>query len=324
MKNYIRNFNDIRIADITDVGVKNAMLGEIANNFKTIAIPRGFVVTTAGYQSFLEYNKLSAELEALTSLLDDADAAAIRELGTAARKLIMKAKIPPALENEVLDSCKSVFGNGEQQVAIRSSAGHYNPAGLFSGYDSYLNVGGSIAVMYAIKCCFASLYSEKAIRFRQSQGIPQNSTLSIGIQEMVRSDLSGSGIGFADYTLGDASHNAVKIKSVWGLGNDKGEVIVPDEHIIDSPDAGSRILYKSLGDKSSMRVYNNPAAGINTTNLKITPPELRATFVLEDPEAVLLAKWVLMIQLFHKGRAVVKWAKDGITRKIFIIGITIE
>lgn len=324
MKNYIKDFNDISIADISDVGVKNAMLGEIANNFKTIMIPRGFVVTTSGYRFFLEQNKLVAELEALTSLLDGADASTVRDLGTAARKLIMKAKIPPALENEVLDSYKSVFGNSEQQVAIRSSAGHYNPANIFNGYDSYLNVGGTIAVMYAIKCCFASLYSEKAIGYRQSQGIPQNSALSICIQEMVRSDLSGSGVGFADYTLGDASHNAVKIKSVWGLGNDKGEVIVPDEHIIGSPEAGSRILYKSLGDKSSMRVYNNPAAGINTTNLKITPPELRAKFVLEDTEAALLAKWVLMIQLFHKSRAIIKWAKDGITQKIFIIGVTIE
>lgn len=329
MEKFILKFSEIGINDISKIGGKNASLGEMYNNLtkKGILIPNGFAVTTNAYKHFIAYNNLAAVLEDLLKNLDTKEFTNLKEIGSSARKFLLNAKFPLDLQTEITsayiflsDGLEKNFG-----VAVRSSATAEDLANAsFAGqHDSYLNIKGSMPLIYAVKCCFASLYTDRAIKYRLERGFDHNKVfLSVGVQQMVRSDLGCSGIGF---TLEPESgfRNVIHIAGTWGLGETIVQgTVTPDEFLVFKTALKNNkkaILQKNLGSKSKMLVYNDDASGTNSTQLRITPRKCCEKFVLEDAEIEHLARCALIIEDHYNKPMDFEWAKDGLTGKQYII-----
>ncbi len=208
-------------------------------------------------------------------------------------------------------------------VAVRSSATAEDlPEASFAGqHDSYLNIKGDGPLLIALKKCFASLYTNRAIKYREDNGFAHEKiSLSVGIQKMVRSDKASSGVCF---TLEPESgfRDVVHISGVWGLGENIVQgTVTPDEFFVFKPTLVQNkhaIVQKKLGEKAKTMIYsedeNNPV--INT----ITSPEKQEEFVLTDEEIMKLAKWALVIENHYQKPMDIEWAKDGLTNEMFII-----
>ncbi|MXO06705.1 phosphoenolpyruvate synthase [Flavobacterium sp. HBTb2-11-1] len=329
MEKLILKFSEIGIDDINTVGGKNASLGEIYNNLTTkgIRIPNGFAITTKAYKYYMEYNKLRVPLQELLASLDSSGFTNLTEIGSKARKLILQGRFPLDLEASITAGYNSLSNDKKRDfaVAVRSSATaeDLSNASFAGQHDSYLNIKGSVALIYAVKCCFASLYTDRAIKYRHDKGFDHNKVfLSVGIQQMVRSDLGCSGIGF---TLEPESgfRGVVHLAGTWGLGETIVQgTVTPDEFIIFKPslkNSRKAILQKNLGSKSKMLVYNENASGTNSTTLKITPRKYSESFVLEDLEIENLARWAVIIEDYYQKPMDFEWAKDGCSGELYII-----
>jgi pyruvate,water dikinase len=327
MKTFIKRFSDTRIGDVAEVGGKNASLGEMYNNLvpKGIRVPDGFSINVAAFRDFLSFNELEPRLQQLLLELDRKEFTNLEETGAKARSLIMNAKFPTKVEDAIISAYTEYFGNGNQEVAVRSSATAEDLADAsFAGqHDSFLNIKGPLALVYAVKCCFASLYTDRAIKYREDKGFEHSKVyISVGVQRMVRSDLACSGIGF---TLEPESgfRDVVHLAGTWGLGEYIVQgTVTPDEFLVFKPallEGKYPIIQKNLGSKNRMLVYNDNAAGTNSTLDKTTPRELRTQFVLSEAEIQQLAQWGMMIEQ-HYGRPMdFEWAKDGIDQQLYII-----
>lgn len=327
MKTFIKRFSESRSGDIVEVGGKNASLGEMLNILtpKGINIPDGFAINISAFRQFLSYNNLEYKLEALTRNIDRKEFSNLEHIGRQARALINGAKFPPQVENAIMAAYNEYFGNSGQEVAVRSSSttvdtGDADFAGL---HDSFVNIKGPLALIYAVKCCFASYYTDRAIRYREEKGYAHSGIyLSVGVQQMVRSDLACSGIG---YTLNpDTGFNGMAyLAGTWGLGNYiVQDVVTPDEFLVFKPalsQGNEAIILKNMGSKSRMLIYNENAAGTNSTVDKITPRELRTQFVLSDKEIEMLSRWLVIIEEQYGKPMKFEWAKDGMSQQFYII-----
>lgn len=325
MDTYIKKFNEIGIHDTGVVGGKNASLGEMFSNLsvKGISVPDGFATTTFAFEEFLKHNKLYTKLLDLMQQLDKINYTNLKDIGAKARTLLLNADLPDKLKSEIVKAYKELCGDTYFAVAVRSSATAEDlPQASFAGqHESYLNIKGEDALVDAVKKCFASLYTDRAIKYREDNGFPHEKVaLSVGVQKMVRSDKACSGVGF---TLEPESgfRNVIHLAGVWGLGENIVQgTVTPDEFIIFKPTllAGKNaILQKKLGEKAKTMIYNddenNPIINI------ITSKENQEQFVLSDDEIVKTAKWALIIEDHYQKPMDIEWAKDGLTNEIFII-----
>lgn len=327
MENFIKKFSETGIKDVAEVGGKNASLGEMYTHLtaKGLLIPNGFAVTAVAYRYFLSSNELEGPLRELMNGLDRINFSNLADTGAAARKLIMNGQMPNDLAITITDEYDYLFDNPDQPVAVRSSATAEDlPQASFAGqHESYLNIRGHYALLYATKQCFASLYTDRAIKYREDKGFDHSKVyLSVGVQQMVRSDAGCSGVGF---TLEPESgfRNVIHIAGVWGLGENivQGNA-TPDEYLVFKPALRNNhrsIIQKTLGSKGKMMVYADDEDEVNTTINEDTPPELREKFVLSDTEVEKLSKWALIIEEHYNRPMDFEWAKDGINHQIYII-----
>ena len=201
---YIKKFCELGIDDIAMVGGKNASLGEMYQQLKQkgIEVPNGFATTSAAYNLYLEHNnlreKISLELEQLD--INDVDALAIS--GAKIRQWIANGTMPQILVDEIRTAYKELEEQYEPNVdvAVRSSATAEDlPNASFAGQqESYLNIRGTQNLLNTCKQVFASLFTDRAISYREHQGfVHMDVALSIGIQKMVRSDMQSSGVMFS-------------------------------------------------------------------------------------------------------------------------------
>ncbi|WP_295711441.1 phosphoenolpyruvate synthase [Mucilaginibacter sp.] len=327
MESFIKKFSEIGMQNIAEVGGKNASIGEMFTHLVPmgIPIPDGFAVTAAAYQYFLTRNKLQQPLQKILEELDRDNFTNLSQVGAKARKLMMDAEIPQDLQMTIIDAYDYLFNFSEPSVAVRSSATAEDlPDASFAGqHESYLNIQGHWAVIYAVKQCFASLYTDRAIKYREDKGFDHAKVfLSVGIQQMVRSDLGCSGVGF---TLEPESgfRDVVHLAGVWGLGENMVQgTVVPDEFIVFKPTLKKNkeaILQKKLGSKSKMLVYTEDGNEHHTTINRDTPWELRGKFVLDDVEIEQLARWAVIIEEYYKKPMDFEWAKDGQNHQLYII-----
>jgi len=322
MESFIKKFSETGIADIQEVGGKNASLGEMFTHLsaKGILVPNGFAVTAAAFRYFIQYNALEEKLGKLMKALDRDKFSNLVKTGAKARQLILDAVMPTDLQMSIIDAYDYLFEQREPAVAVRSSATAEDlPDASFAGqHESYLNVTGHMALIAAVQHCFASLYTDRAIKYREDKGFDHGKVfLSVGVQQMVHADTGCSGVGF---TLEPESgfRDVVHIAGVWGLGENIVQgTVTPDEFLIFKPTLkkGLRsIIQKNKGSKNQMMIY----AGEGTVNID-TPWELREQFVLSDREVEQLAAWALVIE-DHYGRPMdFEWAKDGTTHLLYII-----
>lgn len=327
MEKLIKKFNDIGINDIPEVGGKNASLGEMFRYLtpKGLLVPDGFAITAGAYRYFVSANGLEDKLKTLMQHLDTKDFFNLAETGAAARKLIMDAHMPPDLRMAITDAYDYLFEETEQAVAVRSSATAEDlPDASFAGqHESYLNIKGHCELLYAVRKCFASLYTDRAIKYREDKGFDHNKVyLSVGIQQMVRADEGCSGVGF---TLEPESgfRDVVHIAGVWGLGENIVQgTVTPDEFLVFKPTLKKKlkaIIQKNLGSKNMMMVYADSDDETRDTVNKETPWELREKFVLTDPEVEKLAHWAVLIEEHYGKPMDFEWAKDGHNHQLYLI-----
>lgn len=325
---YIKAFTDIDSRDTPTVGGKNASLGEMIQNLssKGIPIPDGFATTADAYREFLEVNHLIKKIESLIQKWKKKHLS-LKKTGSSIRQLIMKAKLQApfalAIEQAYRD-LSDEYGQKNVDVAVRSSATAEDlPEASFAGQqDTFLNIKGNKELLKACKKCLASLFTDRAIIYRENKGFDHlKVALSIGIQKMVRSDKAGSGVLFSIDTE-TGFPRTVLINAGWGLGElvVKGE-IDPDEYRVFKPllryKKTTPIIKKNIGSKTKKLVY--ATKGKKTTRLAKTTKKERMRPVLEDSEILRLAKFAVCIEDHYKMPMDIEWAKDGTTGEIFIV-----
>jgi pyruvate,water dikinase len=325
MNDYIKKFSEIGIEDISTVGGKNASLGEMYSKLssKGIPIPEGFACTVFAFKSFLRLNQLEVPLKNLMTQLDKINFSNLKEIGAAARKLFLDTSISKEMERNIINAYKELGNSNFIEVAVRSSATAEDlPNASFAGqHESFLNVKGEKEVLETVKKCFASLYTNRAIKYREDNHFKHEEVfLSVGIQKMIRSDKASSGIGF---TLEPDSgfRDVIHLSGVWGLGENIVQgTITPDEFLVFKPTlllGKNAIIQKRLGDKTKTMIYGTEGENsvVNIDTLK----EKQLQFVLSDHEILKLAKWALIIEQHYQKPMDIEWAKDGITEELFII-----
>ena len=325
MKDLIKTFSEINIDDIPVVGGKNASLGEMFNELSPegVQVPDGFATTSNAFRLFLKENGLGEKLQQLMSELDHKDYTNLTEKAGKARELILKSRFSEDFAQAIEKSYNKLGNEKEIPVAVRSSATAEDlPQASFAGqHDSFLNITGKEALLEAVKKCFASLYTGRAVKYREDQGFKHEEVaLSVGVQKMVRSDRGSSGVGF---TIEPESgfKDVVHLTGVWGLGENivQGSVN-PDEFLIFKPTlklGKNAILEKKLGAKEKTMVYSESNGHSATVNIE-TPVAKQDEFVLSDEEITKLANWAVEIEEHYQKPMDIEWAKDGISGELFI------
>jgi pyruvate, water dikinase len=325
MESYIKPFKQILLSDIALVGGKNASLGEMFNRLsdKGVPVPDGFATTSAAFWYFLDHNKLRQPIINHLKELDRLSFDNLSEIGQKIRKLMLNAALPDDLAKAIVAQYKVLFNNKAAEVAVRSSATAEDlPNASFAGqHESYLNIEGEKAVLKAVQDCFASLYTDRAIKYREDNGFDHSKiALSVGVQKMVRADLACAGIGF---TLEPESgfRDIVHLSGVWGLGENIVQgAVTPDEFFVFKPmllQGKKAIVQKRLGEKAKTMIYANEK-NHSTINID-TPSVLREKFVLSDAEILKIARWALIIEEHYGKPMDIEWAKDGETQELFIL-----
>lgn len=326
MLSYIKKFNEISINDIPSVGGKNASLGEMFCSLrsKDINIPDGFAITAEAFRFFIDSNNLKEKLNQLLENLDRKDFSNLGSVGEKCRALLSTASMPAVIAQQAEAAYKILCGNDTCPVAVRSSATAEDLPNLsFAGqHESYLNIQGTKKLLEAIHKCYISLYTNRAIKYREDNGYKHEQVaLSVGIQKMVRSDTGSSGVGF---TLDPESgfNNVIHISGVWGLGENIVQgTVTPDEFYVFKPalrKGNSAIIQHRIGAKELTMRYAIDDVSMPIINIE-TPEEKRAQFVLSDTEVTTLAKWFLVIEEHYGKPMDIEWAKDGVTGELFIL-----
>lgn len=267
----ILSFECIGLNDIALVGGKNANLGELSHmqNINDILVPPGFALTTVLYREFIDNNHLGeliqSELLALTNQQHD-----LSTTGTNIRLAITNGEFTEPQKQEIADAyqglCEKV-GVENCDVAVRSSATAEDlPEASFAGQqESYLNVQGVESLLSSCRLCFASLYTDRAIAYREKQNVDNRGiALSVGVQQMVRSDVACAGVMFSVDTE-TGFPDAVLINASWGLGETvvKGSV-TPDRYMVFKPLLANKltqpIIEKRCGSKLYKMIYH-PSEG---------------------------------------------------------------
>jgi pyruvate,water dikinase len=323
---YIRFFNELNINDVTIVGGKNASLGEMYQNLtpKGVNIPNGFATTSDAYWLLLKENGIKDKIASILSDLDITDTDNLQKRGLEVRTLILNSHLPKALVDELLEAYKTLsneYGSQNIDVAVRSSGTAEDlPDASFAGQqETFLNVGSEEELLECVLKCFASLFTDRAISYRTSRSfIHFKVALSVGVQKMVRSDISSSGIMFTIDTE-SGSENLILINSIWGLGENvvSGRVNA-DEFFIFKPtlkNGINTILKHSLGSKKEKMLYSEDTRTLNVATTK----EEQESFSINDDEVIELAKQALIIEEHYKRPMDIEWAKDGGDSKLYIV-----
>ncbi len=326
--NFIVWFSDPGSSEVAKLGGKNASLGEMTRNMREagIPVPDGFAVTAGCYWAFLDANNLRA---VISSRLEELKSGKLQlaEAARSIREMIATADFPPPMAEAITQAYRKLTeraGKKELDVAVRSSATAEDlPDASFAGqHETFLNIRGTGNLLDACRRCFASLFTDRAIVYRENHRFEHMKVaLSIGIQRMVRSDKGSAGVMFSIDT-DTGFPNTVLINAAWGLGEAvvQGQVD-PDEYVVFKPLLGqaalSPIVEKTLGAKEQKIVYTS--RGGKTTRTLGTSRSERASFALEDQEILKLARWAVAIEA-HYGRPMdMEFAKDGETRELFIV-----
>lgn len=331
-------FEEVTMDDLPLVGGKNASLGEMIGRLAPggIRVPGGFAVTSEGYRTLVAEGGVE-EVIARRIAEMRSGSVPLATVGAAIRRAILEAPFPAAVEQALREAYRELArreGVERPDVAVRSSATAEDlPHASFAGQqESFLNIAGEEPLLEACHRCFASLFTDRAISYREAMGFDHSRVyLSVGVQRMVRSDRGAAGVAF---TLDPDSGfpRVVVVNGAWGLGETvvKGTVN-PDQYTVFKPllhrPELSPILDVQVGSKERKLVYalegstsdgGPPAGGATTVEVDTTPAE-RAARVLSDDEVLALARWCTRIEE-HYGLAMdIEWAKDGETGELFIV-----
>jgi pyruvate,water dikinase len=323
---HVIDFAELGITDVAEVGGKNASLGEMVRTLASegVRVPGGFATTTAAYRSFIEANGLESVIRIAIDAYHAGDTT-LQRAGLAIRNAILGGVFPDDTADAIRAAYRALAGGDPHlAVAVRSSATAEDlPDASFAGQqETFLNVVGEHDLMDACLRCFASLFTDRAISYRDLNHIDQlEVALSIGVQRMVRSDAGGSGVMFSIDTE-TGFPDVVVISAAWGLGETVVQGAVdPDKYVVFKPFLTnpelSPIVEKTIGAKATKMVLGR--GGSVRTRVKETSAAERERAVLSDPEILELARWAVTIEN-HYGRPMdMEWAKDGVSGELFVV-----
>jgi pyruvate,water dikinase len=327
MENYVIPFSALSMKDVAQVGGKNASLGEMIKNLSSynINVPDGFATTAVAFNEFMSFNQLTTRIEAKMNALDEEDLSNLAEIAKDCRDMVMASQFPQLFEEAIasgLQALREQYGE-DIAVAVRSSATiEDSPTASFAGqHDSFLNVHGLSSVLEMVKRCFASLYNDRAIKYRiDNKFSHMDVAQSVGVQLMVKSETGSAGVAFT-IEPEHGNKNLIYITGAWGLG----EIVVQgavntDEFYIFKPaiDQDKKaLIYRHLGAKEHMYTYTDGAS--QDIELQETPPLMRDRYVLSEDEVEALGRWCYIIEKHYNMPMDIEWAKDGNTHQLFIV-----
>lgn len=325
---FVRWLEEINSSDTPQVGGKNASLGEMIQALEDegVRVPGGFATTAAAYREFLEHNGLEEKMHEEIDALHN-DKKPLEEAGRAIRRLFRRGEFPESVADAIREAYAELSQRNDRDevdVAVRSSATAEDlPEASFAGQqETFLNITGDEELLDACRKCYASLFTDRAITYREEHGFDHfKVALSVGVQTMVRSDKGGSGVMFSIDTE-TGFPDVVVINAAWGLGENVVQGTVnPDEYRVFKPLLGDDhlrpIIEKARGEKQKRMVYAR--GGSETTKNVDTPKHLREAFVLDDDEILQLARWSTAIERHYDQPMDMEWAKDGESGELLIV-----
>ena len=291
-------FDEVRKEDVARAGGKGANLGELSR--AGLPVPPGFVITTAAYDAFVETGGLREEIISLASRAKDP--AAFETTAERIHTLFARTGIPDDVASGIQAAYATLGGDGEIPVAVRSSATAEDlPKASFAGQqETYLNVRGAAALLEAVRDCWTSLWTARAMSYRENQGIdPASVSLAVVVQRMVEAEAAGI-LFTADPVSG--RRDQILISAAWGLGEAVvGGRVTPDTLVVDK--ASERIISRETTDKEVMTVYVEGG-----TEEKPVPEARRMRPVLDDKGAVELARYGARIEKLYGAPQDIEWA----------------
>ncbi|ALO45934.1 phosphoenolpyruvate synthase [Pseudohongiella spirulinae] len=321
-------FDALDRTDLPRVGGKNASLGEMISRLGAagVLVPPGFATTSEAYWRFVESNNLRETLSQAIDAFQTGDAT-LALTGKLLRDAFLRGRWP----DDIADAISTAYGDlclqaggTDVPVAVRSSATAEDlPDASFAGQqETFLNISGQAALLDACRRCFASLFTDRAISYRETHGFDHlKVALSVGVQLMVRSDVGGAGVMFSIDTE-TGFEKVVVIDAAWGLGETVVQGSVdPDEYLVFKPLLSdpelTPIVQKRRGTKRRKMVYA-PQTGQATQTVDTSPAE-REQWVLSDAEILQLARWACVIELHYGCPMDMEWAKDGESGRLYIV-----
>ena len=322
---FIKNLNEISIKDFDTVGGKNSSLGEMISNLSDLGVnvPGGFAITSSAFDEFLSSSKIDKVISKELANLNVENLSDLRRVGKKLRGLILETPLSQNLISEIEHAWLGVSKSGKS-FAVRSSATAEDlPDASFAGQqETFLNIDGFDNLIDAVRKVYASLFTDRAISYRRLRNFKGSLSISVGVQEMVRSDIGSSGVAF---TLDTESgyRGSIFITSSYGLGEGIVQGTVnPDEFYVfkralennDFP-----IIKKNLGEKAKKMIFaDNNLPGKSVKYVKVPKKEANE-FSLTNSEIIELAKYAKTIEDHYKVPMDIEWAKDGKDKKIYIL-----
>ena len=329
MNAFVKNFKDLRMTDVEEVGGKNASLGEMISQLSTagVRVPGGFATTAEAYRVFLAHNGLAEKINARLARLDVDDVDALLKTGAEIRQWVVDTPFPEQLEKEIAIHYAALIAESgsDASFAVRSSATAEDlPDASFAGQqETFLNIHGLENILHAIKEVFASLYNDRAIAYRVHKGFAHaDVALSAGIQRMVRSDKGAAGVMF---TLDTESgfRDAIFVTSSYGLGETVVQGAVnPDEFYVHKPmlrEGRPAVIRRNLGSKLIKMIFStDKVAGKSTHTVDVAEAE-RHQFSIRDEEVLELARFADIIEKHYERPMDIEWGRDGTDGRLYIL-----
>ncbi|MDF1828041.1 MAG: phosphoenolpyruvate synthase [Legionellaceae bacterium] len=323
-------FENLSMKDLDRVGGKNASLGEMISQLSSadVPVPGGFATTADAFRAFLAENNLGQKIQDALQGLNVDDVSELARVGANIRHMMMETAFSPEFEAAVRKAyahLEQTIGHQDFTVAVRSSATAEDlPDASFAGQqETLLNIQGPDNVLIAMKEVFASLYNDRAIAYRVHHNFAHDDVaLSVGVQQMVRSDCGASGVMFTMDTE-SGFDQVVFITSSYGLG----EMVVqgavnPDEFYVYKPalsEGRTAIVRRNLGEKALEMVFNDDPQADSRVMIQDVDTTRRQKFSLTSKEIEHLAHQAMMIEA-HYGRPMdIEWGKDGVDGKLYIL-----
>ena len=308
-------FDQVGRDDVDLVGGKNASLGEMVQHQSAagVPVPDGFAVTAAAYREVLALNGLDQVVESLVR----APATERPVVAATLREVLATAALPTGLVADMTAAYRSLVGDGNAPVAVRSSATAEDlPTASFAGqHESFLGVEGVEDLLVAYRACVASLFTDRAVAYRDEHGFDHRRVaLSVGVQHLVRSDLGAAGVLFTcDPDTGFPG--VVVVDAVWGLGESVVGGQVEADRTMVLRQGGLSVLPTQVGSKQFRSVRGTDGR----PQLVPNSPAVAAAPVLDVAELRVLATWAESVELHFGMPMDMEWAKDGADGSLWVV-----
>ncbi len=315
---YVNFPEEINESDKQKIGGKGFNLAKMIKS--GFPVPPCFFVNTEAYHKFLEASKLKEKILERISKIDFSDFNSLLKASEEIRSWIVQASVPEDVKDEIIrayhrlceEDAKNSKAIGELFVAVRSSAvtediGKASAAGQ---QETFLNIKGSWNVVEAVKKCWASLFTPRAIYYREQKKLPHDAGMGVVVQKMVNSEKSG--VMFTLNPAKPSETNVIVIEAVWGLGETivQGEV-TPDLYIVDKETG--EIIEKKTGKKLWERIRDLSGRTVK----REVPPERQEAQVLTDQEIITTAALGKKIEEFYGRPQDIEFAVES--GKVYIV-----